>query len=39
MENEFKELENAGEIELVGIESKVWLGVPLIIDGKLLGPL
>jgi PAS domain S-box-containing protein/putative nucleotidyltransferase with HDIG domain len=31
------ELENQGEIELVGVSSPVWLGVPLKIDGKTIG--
>ncbi|GGK46737.1 MULTISPECIES: ATP-binding protein [Flavobacteriaceae] len=35
--NQFKELEDAGEIELIGMASKVWLGVPLIIDGEVIG--
>jgi len=32
-----KELEVLGEIDLVGTPSKVWLGVPLLIDGKCIG--
>lgn len=36
-ENEFKELEDAGEIELIGVASKIWLGVPLIIDDEVIG--
>ena len=31
------ELERAGEVELVGTMSPVWLGVPLIIDGTVIG--
>ena len=32
-------LEKQGEIESVGTDSKVWLGVPLITDGKITGVL
>ncbi len=32
-----KELEALGEINLVGTPSKVWVGVPLLIDGKCIG--
>jgi PAS domain S-box-containing protein len=32
-----KQLEQAGEIELVGTPSRVWLGVPLSIDGNVIG--
>ena len=30
-------LEQAGEIELFGSDSEVWLGVPLKIEGKIMG--
>ncbi len=32
-----RELRGRGEIELVGAPSAVWLGVPLIVDGKTTG--
>jgi PAS domain S-box-containing protein len=32
-----KELEAAGEVELVGTQSPIWLGVPLIIDQNVIG--
>ena len=32
-----RKLTDAGEIEIVGTPSKVWLGVPLIVDGKVIG--
>jgi PAS domain S-box-containing protein len=31
------ELERRGEVILVGVPSKIWLGVPLIVDGKTIG--
>jgi PAS domain S-box-containing protein len=31
------ELCNLGEIELVGVASPIWLGIPLIVDGDALG--
>ncbi|MCD6354086.1 MAG: PAS domain S-box protein [Prolixibacteraceae bacterium] len=34
-----KELEEAGEIELLGSDAEVWLGVPLKIEGKVTGVL
>ncbi|SDX07202.1 PAS domain S-box-containing protein [Lutibacter oricola] len=34
---ELKKLEAAGKIELIGTPSKVWLGVPLIIDNEAIG--
>ena len=34
-----KELERAGEIELVGTDSKIWLGVPLIAKNIAFGTL
>ena len=33
------ELEKSGDIELIGVDSKVWLGVPLKIEGKITGVL
>ncbi|TAK65487.1 MAG: PAS domain S-box protein, partial [Bacteroidetes bacterium] len=33
----FNELVSKGEIELVGVPSPVWLGVPLIVDNKTIG--
>ncbi len=34
-----KELERRGEIETVGADSKIWLGVPLKTEGKIIGVL
>jgi PAS domain S-box-containing protein len=34
-----EELKKRGEIELVGVQSKIWLGVPLIIDEQVVGVL
>jgi diguanylate cyclase (GGDEF)-like protein/PAS domain S-box-containing protein len=31
------ELERQGEVILVGVPSKIWLGVPLMIEGKTIG--
>ena len=33
------ELEKRGEIESVGTNSKIWLGVPLITEGRIIGVL
>ena len=33
----FKKLEEEGEIELVGTDSKIWLGTPLMIQNKVIG--
>ena len=33
----YLKLVNTGEIELVGTPSEVWMGVPLIVDGKAFG--
>ncbi|MBI3189988.1 MAG: PAS domain S-box protein, partial [Ignavibacteriales bacterium] len=33
----FEELVQQGEIELIGVPSPIWLGVPLIVDGKTIG--
>jgi PAS domain S-box-containing protein len=33
----FLELENAGEVELIGAPSPIWLGVPLKVEGKTIG--
>jgi PAS domain S-box-containing protein len=33
----YDELEKRGEVELVGIASPIWLGVPLIIEKKTIG--
>ena len=35
----YEDLKNRGEIELVGIPSKIWLGVPLIIGEQVIGVL
>jgi len=34
-----KELERSGEIDLIGAESEVWLGIPLMIKGEIIGVL
>jgi len=34
---DLKELERAGKIKLQGTDSHVWLGVPLIVDKKVIG--
>lgn len=34
---DFQELLKTGEVELVGTDSAVWLGVPLTVDGKPYG--
>ena len=34
-----KKLEQSGEIETIGSDSKIWLGVPLKIEGELTGVL
>ncbi len=36
-EKEMNELEKKGEIELIGAPSKIWLGVPLLVQGKVIG--
>ncbi len=36
---DIKKLEDDGKIDLVGTPSKVWLGVPLRLDGKVIGVL
>ncbi|MBI3151234.1 MAG: PAS domain S-box protein [Chloroflexi bacterium] len=36
-EERFKELSAAGEVELVGTDSKSWIGVPLKTAGKTIG--
>ncbi|RXP58555.1 PAS domain S-box protein [Lutibacter sp. HS1-25] len=33
----FKELEDAGEIELVGAACEIWAGVPLIVNNEAIG--
>jgi PAS domain S-box-containing protein len=33
----YQELIRSGEIELVGAHSPIWLGVPLLIEGKTIG--
>jgi len=35
--NDQKMLEEAGEIELVGTPCKVWMGVPLRVEGNIIG--
>ena len=36
---ECQELIDAGEVDLIGAFSEVWLGVPLMIDGEVIGAL
>jgi PAS domain S-box-containing protein len=36
-ENDLKLLEEAGEIDLVGTPCKVWMGVPLKVEGNTIG--
>jgi PAS domain S-box-containing protein len=36
-ENDLKMLEEAGEVELVGTQCKVWMGVPLKVEGNIIG--
>jgi PAS domain S-box-containing protein len=36
-ENDLKMLEETGEVELVGTQCKVWMGVPLKVDGNITG--
>jgi PAS domain S-box-containing protein len=36
-EKEFKELVKKGEVKLVGTDSKVWVGVPLRVNEKIIG--
>ena len=31
------ELERQGEVKLLGVPSAIWLGVPLIVEGKTIG--
>lgn len=35
--NDFQKLVETGEVELVGADSEIWLGVPLTVDGKPYG--
>ena len=36
-QKDFQELLDSGEVELVGVDSEIWLGVPLTVDGKPYG--
>jgi PAS domain S-box-containing protein len=36
-ENDLKVLEEAGEIDLIGTPCKVWMGVPLRVESKIIG--
>ncbi len=38
-ENDLVKLEESGEIELVGTQCKVWMGVPLKVDNDVIGVL
>ena len=33
----FEQLMRGGQVEPVGAASPIWLGVPLVVDGKALG--
>lgn len=35
--SKFRELEQQGTVKLIGKQSKVWLGVPLFSEGKVIG--
>jgi PAS domain S-box-containing protein len=32
-----RELERAGEVDLIGSDSQVWVGVPLVVEGERIG--
>jgi PAS domain S-box-containing protein len=36
-ENDLRTLEESGEIELVGSQCRVWMGVPLRVEGNIIG--
>lgn len=36
-ENDMRQLEQAGEIDLVGTDCKVWMGVPLRVENDVIG--
>jgi PAS domain S-box-containing protein len=36
-ENDLKQLEESGDIELVGTNCKVWMGVPLKVENNIIG--
>lgn len=36
-EEDMKRMEDAGEIDLVGTPCKVWMGVPLKVEGEIIG--
>ena len=36
-ENDLKMLEEAGDVELIGTQCKVWMGVPLKVEGNIIG--
>ena len=36
-ENDLKMLEEGGEVELIGTQCKVWMGVPLKVEGNIIG--
>jgi PAS domain S-box-containing protein len=36
-ENDLRDLENSGEIDLVGAPCKVWMGIPLKADKEIIG--
>ena len=35
--DDFQKLMETGELELIGVDSEIWLGVPLTVDGKTYG--
>lgn len=36
-ENDLRMLEESGDVELVGTQCKVWMGVPLRVEGNIIG--
>lgn len=36
-ENDLKKLEQDGDIELIGTPCRVWMGVPMSVDGEVIG--
>ncbi|HLN56304.1 MAG TPA: PAS domain S-box protein [Bacteroidales bacterium] len=36
-ENDLKDLEESGDIDLIGTPCRVWMGVPLTVEGEIIG--
>jgi PAS domain S-box-containing protein/putative nucleotidyltransferase with HDIG domain len=36
-ESLFEDLKQRGEVDLIGAQSEIWLGVPLLVEGKVVG--